>query len=200
MIPDDLRPVCMEDKESILHMVVHYRFASRLWYISPLRVNSREFKGDSLELLWSTLLDKWKGNSNFQELTAPALTIIWGTWKHRNGVVFNQKFDDPIRLRVTKRVVTSWIKVNFDGSFIVKERRGGIGIVCKDNADNFLAARAAPLANVHKALNVEVLAAQEGISMALELGWNKILLEGDSKIAIEAAQLRYGSLRDSADC
>ncbi|GAB2271714.1 hypothetical protein Dimus_006546 [Dionaea muscipula] len=43
---------------------------------------------------------------------------------------------------------------------------------------------------VNKVLNIKVFVAREGISMAVELGWNKIVLEGYSKSVIDVILLK----------
>ena len=62
------------------------------------------------------------------------------------------------------------------------------GLILASMADRF------PLP--HSTMAVEVIAAIKALKLAMELGHNSIILEGDSKIAIEAMRSGLPSLAD----
>lgn len=79
-------------------------------------------------------------------------------------------------------------KVNFDGGLDKNGDVGGLGMVIRDWQGKFISARAFQIKHATDPLLVEALAARESLQLALELGINNILLEGDSQQLIRLIQ------------
>ncbi|KAM1819784.1 hypothetical protein TB1_001425 [Malus domestica] len=80
-----------------------------------------------------------------------------------------------------------WIKCNFDGAWDEQNKRGGVGIIIRDAAGEFIAAMALKLEEITLALMAEIAAARE-VALLLQR-WNsqKVILEGDTLLVIIAA-------------
>ncbi|XP_007217546.1 uncharacterized protein LOC18781745 [Prunus persica] len=75
-----------------------------------------------------------------------------------------------------------WITVNFDGS--VHDNMAATSFVIRDWNGNVRLARAKNLGQV--LINVaECLAIRDGLAHAINNGWRKVLIEGDSKLVID---------------
>ena len=87
------------------------------------------------------------------------LVVIWAIWMSRNAVVMNgdtrdsygialfatnfyQEYKNAIRLdeKAASREIQQWqrppqevIKINFDGSLKTEDRRGGIGVIARND-------------------------------------------------------------------
>ncbi|KAK9942940.1 hypothetical protein M0R45_008581 [Rubus argutus] len=79
--------------------------------------------------------------------------------------------------------LTSWIKVNTDGSFR-SPNIGGFGGIFRDTESNFLGAFASKV-DVPSAIDAEVLAVIEAIRVALVKRWTHVWLETDSTLVIK---------------
>jgi hypothetical protein len=87
----------------------------------------------------------------------------------------------------TTRPPTGWqpppsrlIKVNWNASVNIKKKYIGIGIVARDNNDNFLGARAVTKMVVAKPKVAEAMAAPEAILFSKESGFFEVILEGEA--------------------
>ena len=86
------------------------------------------------------------------------------------------------------------IKVNFDGACFHDQNTAGAAAVIGDRDGLVLASMADRFPLPHSIVAVELLAAIKALRLALELGYNLITLEGDSKIAIDAMRSGLPSL------
>ena len=86
------------------------------------------------------------------------------------------------------------IKVNFDGACFHDQNYAGAAAVIRDKDGLVLASMADRFPLPHSTVAIELLAAIKGLRLALELGYNLITLEGDSKIAIDAMRSGLPSL------
>ncbi|GAB2284021.1 hypothetical protein Dimus_018504 [Dionaea muscipula] len=63
---------------------------------------------------------------------------------------------------------SGWIKINFDGSYFMKNRTGGLGLIARSHLEQFLDARTKPIPHICEALVFECLAARESLVLATE--------------------------------
>ena len=79
---------------------------------------------------------------------------------------------------------TDWVKINFDGAIFQAKGEAGLGAIIRNDHGLVMAAltQVTPLPTSMEM--VEVLAARRALSFAQELGFDHIILEGDSDIAI----------------
>ena len=94
--------------------------------------------------------------------------------------------------------------MNFDGACFQDRNLAGATTIIRDVNGQILASMADTFTLPHCIVAVEVIAAVKALRLALELGHTSIILEGDSKIAIEALQsgrptlAEYGHLIEEA--
>nr|XP_023892286.1 uncharacterized protein LOC112004288 [Quercus suber] len=153
-------------------------------------------------------------------------TIVWTVWHRRNAMrtssnpfpvqqiqqlVRSLRADfvrfllpkppdqpPPTSLRPIGKLPPPWpdIKVNFDRACFQDEKLSGAAAVIRDVNGQVLAIMADRFPLPHSIVAVEVTVAIKALKLALELGHTSIILEGDSKIAIEAMQTGLPPLAD----
>ncbi|CAB4313700.1 unnamed protein product [Prunus armeniaca] len=80
------------------------------------------------------------------------------------------------------------LKLNFDGAFDPTSGRGAVGVVAKDADGGFVAAMAKSVREVQSVEHAEILAAPEGVTLALSLGIASPIFEGDSAVVVAAVK------------
>nr|POF01843.1 protein stay-green like, chloroplastic [Quercus suber] len=86
------------------------------------------------------------------------------------------------------------MKINFDGAVCSKNKRAGVGMVVRDTNSLVLASCTKPVHQPYKAAEVEPLAAAIALSFAVELGFRRVVLKGDSMQVIQALRENDQSL------
>ncbi|KAK8617330.1 hypothetical protein V6N13_080247 [Hibiscus sabdariffa] len=88
------------------------------------------------------------------------------------------------------------IKINFDASFDSLLKTSVSGVVARNNEDLLMAIGTTPHRYVANLEMAEALACEDTLILAVELGFNKIILEGDALTIINRAKARtdYRSL------
>ena len=91
-----------------------------------------------------------------------------------------------------KQTETAWTpppvhgyKVNFDGALFEQEDRAGLGVVIRNQDGLVMASLSEVVPLPSTVIEVETLAARRAVEFALELGFENIVLEGDSEILIK---------------
>ena len=74
----------------------------------------------------------------------------------------------------------SFVKVNFDGVVFGELNKSGVGVVIRDNNGAVLASCSEKMSQAYKAEETEALAARKTLMFAHELGFQRIILEGDA--------------------
>ncbi|GMJ00600.1 hypothetical protein like AT2G34320 [Hibiscus trionum] len=77
-----------------------------------------------------------------------------------------------------------FVKLNFDASLSRSERSACLGLVIRDEEGFILGAQCLSLNRVPSSFATEVLAAKNGIILSIELGFRKVVIEGDSLTVI----------------
>ena len=84
-------------------------------------------------------------------------------------------------------------KVNFDGATFADDDTVGLGVVIQNDVGLVMASLTQKLPLPSSIIEVEVFAARRALELALELGFDNIILEGDSEILLKA--LKNGGSR-----
>ncbi|XP_075633707.1 uncharacterized protein LOC142606209 [Castanea sativa] len=84
------------------------------------------------------------------------------------------------------------IKINFDDATLAKDQASGIGVVLRDENGLVLASLAQQLPHLYTPLITEAKVASRALQFAAELGFNRVILEGDCHVLIKA--LKEGSM------
>ena len=103
----------------------------------------------------------------------------------RNGRISHNRWLPPL---------VDVVKLNFDGAVCSKNKRAGVGVVVRDTNGLVLASCAKPVPQPYKVAEVESLAAATALSFATELGFRRVILEGDSLEVIQALRENDQSL------
>ena len=86
------------------------------------------------------------------------------------------------------------VKINFDGVVFTKEKKSGVGMVVRDAKGLVLASCAKEMHQPFKAMVIESLVAATPLSFATNLGFRRVVLEGDSMDVIQALRENAESL------
>lgn len=76
--------------------------------------------------------------------------------------------------------------MNFDRAIFMEERKSGIGVVIRDTHCSVMASLSKVLPQLHCPLEIEARAASLALQLSTELGFNTIVLEGDSQVLMHA--------------
>nr|XP_023923041.1 uncharacterized protein LOC112034451 [Quercus suber] len=79
-----------------------------------------------------------------------------------------------------------WVKANFDGAVFSEFNQSGVGVVIKDKNGAVMASCSEKILHAYKPDEVEALAALKAASLARDLGFQNVILEGDSLCLIKA--------------
>jgi len=81
---------------------------------------------------------------------------------------------------------SEWFKINFDRAVFKEQAKAGLGSIIRNDHGLVMAASTQVIPLPTSVKMVEVLAARKAFIFANELGFDKVILEGDSEIAIRA--------------
>nr|POF12608.1 hypothetical protein CFP56_25070 [Quercus suber] len=87
-----------------------------------------------------------------------------------------------------------WVKANFDGAVFSEFNQSGVGVVIRDKNGAVLASCSEKILHAYKPDEVEALAALKAASLARDLGFQNVILEGDSLCLIKALKSAEDSL------
>ena len=76
--------------------------------------------------------------------------------------------------------------MNFNSAIFTKECKSRIGVVIRDTHGSVMASLSKVLPQLHSPLEIEAKVASSALQLAKELGFNQIVLEGDSKVLMHA--------------
>ena len=89
--------------------------------------------------------------------------------------------------KITKRWCppdSDLVKVNFDGAMFNERDEAGIGVIIRNPRGEVMAALSEKIQKPPSAEILELLAAKRAVRFSLETGFNKSVIEGDSKSVI----------------
>ncbi|KAE8667347.1 hypothetical protein F3Y22_tig00112411pilonHSYRG00033 [Hibiscus syriacus] len=215
-------PLCLLELETVLHAIKDCPKVRSVLEISGLSQGIVEWIGSS-PLSWLTFAHSKLVNEGFDLF----LTLLWNIWNRRNDLVHNgelqsdwnvvvcssnlveefrkvKKVDvidrDEVRFSRFRRWIKPGqeeIKVNVDGAFCKENRKASIGVVARDSQGMVIAGLAKMINPPSSAESAEVAAFTEGIKLAIENGWNRVIIEGDAiSIVNRLANKRTGKIQD----
>lgn len=146
--------------------------------------------------------------------------VIWTIWNRRNNlclgkpalpldkvleftqerlmgtVATNERSSHP-HGRATNHWTTpdaNGFKINFDGAIFADRDRAGIGVVIRNDVGMIMASLTQQIPLPTSVIEVEALAARRALELALELGFDDIILEGDFELLIKNLKNGDGKL------
>ena len=100
-----------------------------------------------------------------------------------------------------RRPPTRWLppdcplyKLNFDGALFEAEQCAGLGVILRNSEGEAMVSLTERAMLPFTAIEVEALAARRALLLALEIGFDRVILEGDSQVLITALQNNSYSL------
>ncbi|XP_075658642.1 uncharacterized protein LOC142628422 [Castanea sativa] len=91
---------------------------------------------------------------------------------------------------------THGFKINFNGAAFADDDTAGIGVVVRNDASLVMASLTQQIPMSASVIEVEALAARRALELALELGFNDVILEGNSEIFIKSLMNGGSKLAD----
>ncbi|XVF60988.1 hypothetical protein PTKIN_Ptkin08bG0091900 [Pterospermum kingtungense] len=202
VVIDDKCPRCGSGSETLAHALRGCMVARAIWNCANFSWDHGYGVGE---------LEAWRFLHDAQDLNGKELQqfsiLAWTIWTGRNQEVHGEIRKKPMQAARfaldyiveynDAQVVVSmsslqrsirWrppardlVKVNFDGALQVTERRGGIGIIIRNNLGEVMGTAAAPVDRVVDPLIVEALAAVKAIQFSVDMGFRNVEIEGDCK-------------------
>lgn len=199
--PESFCEVCGNEDESLHHLFFICPIARRLW------LEIKKLSGVVVPCLhpasWTT--DAINTEVCAPKVAAVLVCGAWALWTGRNARRHGRKVWEP---GATARYITSlledlislkmpspvgkpardtkwhppeegWVKLNTDAAFNINLFTGSAGVVMRDHQGQVLAAAARWFDDVPDALTAEALAAKEGLELAVENGYDRVILEVD---------------------
>ncbi|XP_050252787.1 uncharacterized protein LOC126699161 [Quercus robur] len=85
-------------------------------------------------------------------------------------------------------------KVNFDAALFQRSNLAGIGIIARNHVGEAVGALSSPIPMAQSVADIEALACLKAVQFALEIGLNRVVIEGDSAVIINALLHGAGEL------
>ncbi|GLT76792.1 hypothetical protein SLA2020_484300 [Shorea laevis] len=87
-----------------------------------------------------------------------------------------------------KKPDVGMVKGNWDAAIDFKNQRMGVGLVVRNSTGSVLAAMCSSVPFITDPTTAEVVALQKAVSVCLDLGFQRIQLEGDALEIVQALQ------------
>ncbi|XP_070668779.1 uncharacterized protein [Malus domestica] len=98
------------------------------------------------------------------------------------------KHDKPNVVHTWRRSEEGWFKCNVDGAWDERAAVGGVGVIIRNAARDFIEALAMKMTAVGSPMQAEIAAAPEAAVFALQWMTEQLILEGDALLVIAAIQ------------
>lgn len=98
------------------------------------------------------------------------------------------------RLIQWKRPPPFFFKINYDGALCSSSNCSGIGIVIRDYEGLVIASLAQNLNQSYKLVEIEAMVAARAIEFAIEIGVDRVMIEGNSSVVTEALRSKEAGL------
>ncbi|KAK4425321.1 hypothetical protein Salat_1726100 [Sesamum alatum] len=210
---DDVCPVCKIAGEDLRHNFLLCLAARQVLALSDLPwmvISDGRTDVESWLRFVTKKLDDPKGDR--------ALTLCWQIWLNRNRWLWENDGSSPLEIVArTRRILSNFdeyncsligsvvrnsprrewqappedsIKINFDGATFSDLDSTGVGVIARDSTSVCMGWRKQLVPVRASPEDIELLAAAEVVAFSKEMGWNRIIIEGDCLLAIS-------KLRDS---
>lgn len=208
---DSLCPMCRMEEETSLHILWNCKKVKATWkevfkdQWSMIKMMLRgccnnlqvaltlleNISDVELEYIWTTAWTVWnQQNAYVMQNVPPDYAAVSGKasawldeWRNVRGP---QSTTTP-RLRTFWSVPESGVyKINFDGALSSVTRCGGVGaVICNNNGD-FMVAMIAKVDGAIDSMYIEAVAVLKALDVALSIGLDRVILEGDALGVIQA--------------
>ncbi|GLT74169.1 hypothetical protein SLA2020_459820 [Shorea laevis] len=157
--------------------------SSKLFFSSP----TLPWSSVCCFLLWHIWLDRnqlcFRNTSHIGSIRHKSLSLATEFWSSRNHIV-KRISSDFIAIYWTKPPM-NFIKINTDGSTLRNPGPSGAGGVLRDDSGSWIVGYALNL-GIGTNTNAEFWGIKQGLELALERGFKRIILESDSLFAVNS--------------
>ncbi|XP_026410447.1 uncharacterized protein LOC113305646 [Papaver somniferum] len=213
---------CNDPHESIMHALVIFPFASRVWFMSDFSINTEFFQDKSFtDWLLFCLIDPLSKLPD--EAQCLFIAILWSLWTSRNNFIFQNLTETHVAVLARARAMLltrkpcftlstttyvslcdkwmppsfGWIKCNIDGAYDDISGTNGAGYVMRDFSSKAYFC-VSMVFEVKSAEEAEARAILAVLKKALERQLTHIIVESDAKILIDQFQLASHELAQRA--
>ncbi|GMI88064.1 hypothetical protein like AT3G09510 [Hibiscus trionum] len=215
VISDPTCARCLQEPEDVAHVLRNCSYADQVW--SNLGIQCPKIAQNVSFSSWLLDLFKHVGSNKSTEI----IVALWAIWTARNKFIFEGATTRPIdtatsikgyamdiRL-VSNRIgfnnpsaCARWtaptapcVKVNVDASFNKNTKSATLGVAIRNVEGYFLGASSTVTYRVSSPFAAEAQTVIQGLRLALDLGFEQLEVEGDSRSII--SKLASGSLDSS---
>ncbi|KAF5447865.1 hypothetical protein F2P56_033383 [Juglans regia] len=169
-------PICKLESESVLHALWSCPSVQDVWAACSRSLQKMKVSFTSFKEVVEHVL------SNFNEEDAEELACTaYKVWRKRNTLVFEEKFEDPLRVVLSASHLSKEFKeANWDASVDRLSSRVGVGVVVRNWEGRVIAILRAPRKLFPNAKLAESVAALRAVLFCKNLGITRLLLEGDT--------------------
>ncbi|KAL2933158.1 hypothetical protein RDABS01_016277 [Bienertia sinuspersici] len=152
------------------HCLVKCPTARNIWYLSPLRLDTKKVRQNSFKEWCYSLMSNFK----LEE---------WCHWSGWGDIQANEEakssYNDNRSSSKWQPPGQGYYKVNADAAML-GEKRVGMGAVMRDREEDVMASTCKQILGEYEVEVAEALAARHALQIALEIGLTKIILEVDN--------------------
>ncbi|XP_075675254.1 uncharacterized protein LOC142644553 [Castanea sativa] len=202
-------PLCLREVESTIHAIWGCAAVQDIWAGSCRKLQKRCVASTDLLQLMEYLVDKL-----MTEEVELFWIQAWLIWNQRNRVVFGGNLMDPRQLNkraeeylteyksaqmqltvmqpehnysvIWQPPPSSVYKLNFDAAIFSDLDRTGVGAIIRDEHGQVMAAMTASGPQVRSSMEAELLACRRSLEFAVDVGFNKLIIEGDNVNVMQA--------------
>ncbi|KAL8474699.1 hypothetical protein ACS0TY_031225 [Phlomoides rotata] len=107
-------------------------------------------------------------------------------WKQRNSFLWNGTHEYAVRTVLLAWSPSGFLKLNIDVAFFKDSAETDIDMVLRDDEGVFLAARSLVFSGYLEVDISEAMRFMEALSWVKHLGFENVIVEGDSKVVVDA--------------
>ena len=203
--PDGLCEIYKQQEEDVMHALYRcpalqaLQTSTPAWNQGTLKQSTcfTDFIGfifastANLKLFTLSLWNLWNQRNNLQ-LGKPSIPFDkvlehsqeWQIESHSNPLTSTRARNNQSATWSPPQ--NNWYKINFDGATFAEEKSAGIGVVIRNNKGHVIASLSQKIPLPTSAIKVDILATRRALELAMELGYDHIILEGDSEILHKA--------------
>ncbi|GMJ04276.1 hypothetical protein like AT3G09510 [Hibiscus trionum] len=204
VITDPTCARCLQEPEDVAHVLRNCPFADQVW--SNMGIQCPKITQNVSFTVWLLDLLKQVGSNKSTDI----LVALWAIWTARNKFIFEGASTRPIDIvtsikgyavdisLVSNRSgfnhssacvrwtapVSPCVKVNVDAGFNKITKLATVGVAIRNTEGYFLGASSTIAYRVSSSFAAEAQAVVQGLHLALDLGFDQIVVEGDSRSII----------------
>ena len=206
-----LCPMCEQEPESISHTLLHCNFAKQVWdKWEGCPINMKVRQGDFTDFALQML------NTRATQDLEILLVTSWSIWYNRNQKVFEDgslspdqvwfftattRFDYREAAALCNQKQTSDVgkweappsgmcEVNVDGAVSGDGKLSSVGVIIRNNEGAPIAALCKLLPGQYSSLETEIIALENGIILAEEMGLTQVIFESDALTVVQDLQVK----------